>query len=355
HLMIISWGLEANLLPMSITDFNEILSSGCSGPDDDQGEVQQPRQFRIPARYNLENTSDEMFRHVRICAAFVTDTKAYAISDFSCLVRFHVISRTEMWTRAELVPGTEWWRLVWASFPSGPDWVLETDEAIAVLLTARDQDSHHAFAGTGLHLCNDFLGKLNIHPSMPVYEVFVNEKLWAAFTPALIDFMAQFCSPEFRNVAARANTGNPFAFRANVNNLYISHYVFVFHKAFTWVSKDQYNDMARQGLFCATHTIGEPYQCKIRELCRNSKRKVPVYFYEDPINAYTIIAARPPKHWIHTTHANDLRIAGYSTMIGPANFHAQKYNMLNPESLEQVQGKPGRKKKASLPPFLCYR
>ncbi|KAJ7573469.1 hypothetical protein C8J56DRAFT_1170636 [Mycena floridula] len=363
HLVTISWGLEASLIPMDTSVLNELRLSSEPGPNSNKEKAEALRQFLIPARFYEENTSKHEKRYVRICLAFITDARAYVVADFSRIVRFHAISRTDMWRKEDLIPGSEWWPIIWAQFPSGPDWVLETNDAISAFCRAReriisrgwtsttiisymDSDKDLVWAGFGRHLSNDFLAKVMIHPSTPVYVVFT--ALWDGLVPAIVEYMAQFRAPAYLNhIAVRSNNPNPFAFRDRVDDLYISRYVFVFRKQYTYVEKELHNRMVKEGLFCPTHTIGEPYKSKYSELCLLGKRRVPVIYYDSPVDAYTIICAKPPADWVQASQkiSKDLRTAGYSTTIGPANFHEQKQNMLDPAKVLKAKGKPGRPKK----------
>ncbi|KAJ7574812.1 hypothetical protein C8J56DRAFT_464853 [Mycena floridula] len=363
HLAVISFGLEASLIPMDTDLLEELLRSGEPGPNSEKRKAQALRQFRIPQRFYESHTSPNEKRAVRIPLAFTTPFKSYVVADFSRIVRFHVISRTEFWRKEELVPGTKSWALVWQHFPSGPDFVLEPTEAHNALQYARQQiletgwkptpilsymtsDPNKAFAGFGRHLCNDFLATVIIHPAMPVYEVFTQR--WDDFLSGIFAYISKFRSAQYlQQIAVRPNSHNPFAFRERVDELYMAQHIFVFRKQYTFVDMDLYNEMVEQGLLCPTHMIGQPYQAKWFERCKKSKRQVPVIYYDSPIDGYTLISAQTPSHWVSAAvaHKPDLRTAGYSTTIGPANFHEQKQNMLNADELAQIKGKPGRKKK----------
>ena len=85
--------------------YQEIVSNDVSGGNHDPVKANLMRRFIIPDRFKVDYSHDwdsSKPRTIRLYAAWVSDNWTYALSDFSGLVRFHVVSRDGGWSKADL-------------------------------------------------------------------------------------------------------------------------------------------------------------------------------------------------------------------------------------------------------------
>lgn len=125
HAITISFGLEACLYVVSLSDFYAILQGDCPGPNEDTDKAAELRSFKLPPHLIEPGSEVGGIGHcVNIFCAFLMKQHAVILTDFSRLVRLRVISRSAPWMAKDLEVGTEWWEnVLWREFPDGPDWL----------------------------------------------------------------------------------------------------------------------------------------------------------------------------------------------------------------------------------------
>ncbi|KAF9049376.1 hypothetical protein BDZ89DRAFT_1057739 [Hymenopellis radicata] len=386
HCMTIHWGLEAQLIVVTVEQLQELITCDTPGPNLDRKKAQRLRSFRVPEHFReLHSNPSTKDRLLTVMAAFVGVKHAFLIVDHSRLVRFHIQSRNEVWTAEDLSPNSKTWEGLWSCFNGGPDWLYELPQALQELdrwrqlnlddsschgisilqaMSTADDAEGRFFASFGRHTINDALHHVELHPGMPAAEICADDTLYEAFKAGLAEYMQQFRSAKFRRlVCNRPNTSNPFTFQASLDARYSATYMTVFRKATVRISIPKYNRMLSLGLFDPEHTIGEPYIAKPEHIVTDLDRQyieAPVLHLTDSLDTYTIIRAKIPTRpgWAAGTvkPAKDHRLDGYKTTIGPANFMATKSNKLNASAaLEAVKGKPGRKPKVKNAPGMAGR
>ncbi|KAH7911440.1 hypothetical protein BJ138DRAFT_1113204 [Hygrophoropsis aurantiaca] len=358
HLVTISLGLEANIIGMSATDFNEIIKDDQPGPNKNRTKAQKLRTFPLPQRFYDPGTSPNTKRTVNIFMAFISERANYVwvLVDFARIVRMNVISRERHWCSSDLLPGSSSWATIFNRFGDGPDWVLETDEATRALdlwrskILSSDGSSPlleimcakdtYVFAGFGRHLAHDFLHSQGLFPNTPASFVCLDNDIFDKFKSGVVEFMTTWRSPSFlRRCANHVNSSNPFAYNTTSFKNYYSSYLLVFRRSQVRVPVKLYNDLVRNGLLDPYHTIGQPYVPEASELeWRKKERWLPVFQRGDDI--YTVIRAQCPEGWRDGPEkpATDLRLDGYKTTIGVAEFREAKNNKVNHLS-SQKKGK----------------
>jgi hypothetical protein len=90
---MIRFGLEGTLRLIPLLDFEAITSASVPRPNDDKAKAARLHSFPLPDRFK-EPGSQDRDRTINIFAAILTQEKAIIITDFSRMVRLHVISRT---------------------------------------------------------------------------------------------------------------------------------------------------------------------------------------------------------------------------------------------------------------------
>ncbi|GLB34621.1 hypothetical protein LshimejAT787_0201860 [Lyophyllum shimeji] len=350
HAVTINFGLEAHLIVMSRDDFYEILAGDRPGPNADAGKARRLRSFTIPDRMVEAGTSTRSDRYVNMFAAFVMKTQVIVVVDFSRLVRLDIRSQTEIYHPSHISIKSPLWRELWKAFPDGPDFIREPEEALQALkawrLSVQNRrpgwqhrmvdvlalNSNRAFGGFGRHLANDFLYLLGEYPSTPAYVFCDSDLLFDRLCQAIPQYMSIWSSPDFlQKCAGLPNSWNPFAFNAKSDKFYTSGYLYVFRKRRVRMPAYLYNLYLNRGLFDKDHIIGTPY-CKACEPCVGMYKDVDVRYLQEPVDAFTVITAQPPAEWgekVEEKHFDDITTKGYTTTIGPAQFHEPKQNMLN--------------------------
>lgn len=81
--------------------YDEIISTSVDGTSADRANIQQ--SFVVPSRF-CEATSSTARRTINILAAWISNEWVWALVDFDRLARFHVISRDEPWSSADIQP-----------------------------------------------------------------------------------------------------------------------------------------------------------------------------------------------------------------------------------------------------------
>lgn len=84
--------LEGNLGLIPRSDFDEIVSTSIPGSNPNKAKAARLHSFPLPDKFT-ELGSQDRDRTINIFAAIVMQEKVIIISDFSRMVRVHVISR----------------------------------------------------------------------------------------------------------------------------------------------------------------------------------------------------------------------------------------------------------------------
>jgi hypothetical protein len=99
--------LEAHLLRIPIDDYREIIGESVPGTNKNRSKAKKLRDFALPARFTEQFSKDEdVARRLRLHFAVVGDEYAWGGVDFNRLIRFHVISRDQLWTQDDLTPSS---------------------------------------------------------------------------------------------------------------------------------------------------------------------------------------------------------------------------------------------------------
>lgn len=96
HAVTFHFGLEAHIIGMPRTVYNEIVASEIPSL-----RAEHVRSFVIPSRFTEPNSSPVNPRTINILAAFVSPSWAWTFVDFSRLGRFHVQSRDAVYEASE--------------------------------------------------------------------------------------------------------------------------------------------------------------------------------------------------------------------------------------------------------------
>jgi hypothetical protein len=114
--MTIHFGLEASLIRMKRSDYDEIVSTSVPGSNKSKSKANKLRRFRLPKRLIHPASPKTDARHVTILAALVCEDIVYILADFSRLARIHITSRSRMWTAEDFEVGGEASILPFSSF-----------------------------------------------------------------------------------------------------------------------------------------------------------------------------------------------------------------------------------------------
>ncbi|KAF7966024.1 hypothetical protein HWV62_40459 [Athelia sp. TMB] len=192
HATVISFALEAHIIGMKRSDFDDIISVSVPGSNKEKSHLQH--SFVVPSRFHESTSSSATRRTVNIFIAWVSEDWVWALVNFSCLVRFYIISRNIEWTAGDLKPDSLVWPSLWTAFASGPDWHFETSDAIKhvkdwrkrtlaksrisykpiiKILCDADEPGFFAF---GRHTANNFLHSTGIFPGH-AYKLTAGDKI----------------------------------------------------------------------------------------------------------------------------------------------------------------------------------
>ncbi|KDR81019.1 hypothetical protein GALMADRAFT_91738 [Galerina marginata CBS 339.88] len=364
HLTTFHLGLEAKVTLMSREDYDRLIMNDCPGSNQNKSKAAKMRSFRMHPDFIEPGSSSKANRTINIFAAIVSESFAVVFSDFARLMRMHVTSLDRHWTQADLEVGSPEWPLIWDAFPDGPDWVLERDSALASLERWRSdmlmgetghskaivdviaENGNRTFAGFGRHLANDFLHYAAFFPGAPCSWICSNDERFNRFRSSILNYTQIWRSPDFlRRCGMLTNSINPFAFNTSSDRNYTTGFIWVFRKSIVEMPQDLYNLYLQEGLFDPLHTIGQPYQYS-GPICKQQFKRIDVN-YHSHLDAFTVITAKVPEGWKDgpIQPFTDLREAGYSTTIGPAQFYEAKQNMIDPDHAMKVCIRPGRPRK----------
>jgi hypothetical protein len=85
--------------------FDKLICNCIPGPNSDRRKAELLRTFTIPNEFSEDNSSPSN-RTVNIFAAWISKDYVWVLVDFARLVRLHVISRDQVWTKADLDPAS---------------------------------------------------------------------------------------------------------------------------------------------------------------------------------------------------------------------------------------------------------
>jgi hypothetical protein len=104
HAVVIHFGLEAHIVGIARSIYDEIVAIDVPGQNADPDKAEVIRSFVIPEHHVVPGSSSVRPRYINIFAAFLSDTKAWIICDFSRLVRLHIFSRDKPWQASDFQP-----------------------------------------------------------------------------------------------------------------------------------------------------------------------------------------------------------------------------------------------------------
>ncbi|KAI0318305.1 hypothetical protein OF83DRAFT_1242401 [Amylostereum chailletii] len=256
-------------------DFSEIISHCAPGPNKDTVKASRLRRFVAQDRFIDPATSPTQKRGLTITMALVCDDCVWVVMDFSRLIRFHVTSRSHMWTQDDFKVDSETWPKIWQYYGEGPDWNIERPLCMAALDAWRARilakptqgkaaivnelsNNNNVFNGFGRHLANDFCFELAIFPGMPANELCHDDSLFGDLCACIGPYMDQWASAEYlTRCSIEPNTNNPLSFNTWSNEVYYSMYIKVFRKSCNArILPALYNKYAERGLLDPKHTIG---------------------------------------------------------------------------------------------------
>jgi hypothetical protein len=107
HCITIHFGLEASLIRMKRSDYDELISVSRPGSNKNKTKAHKLRRFPLPKRFIEPASPKKDARHVTILVALVCADIVYALADFSRLARIHVTSRHRMWAADDFEVGSE--------------------------------------------------------------------------------------------------------------------------------------------------------------------------------------------------------------------------------------------------------
>ncbi|RDX40700.1 hypothetical protein OH76DRAFT_1412800 [Lentinus brumalis] len=381
HALRINLGLEAFGCIIPRDAFDSIVAEDVPGTNKDKAKAERLRSFVIPSQLVVPEARRHKKRAdgsqlINIFAAVVCEKEVFLVSDFARLVRITIISIPRHWEERDLRPGSLLWPQIWDK-EHGPDWLREPEAAAASVLEWRAQILHKNdlgtsllkelclnqvyFNGLGKHTATDFLFSLGLWPGTPPVLICQDDTTFQSFVIALRHYMELWVSDAFRRECLSSpNLQSPFAFNHWADLRYTRRYLWVYRKAEVKMPVEQYNMYARLGLLDKEHIIGGAYVPNYGQLAHGTlcKRGVPVHVYIDPhgtakkpYKVYTIVLAKRPDDWgfawneSRPVPADDVRLAGMATTIGPASFHMFKQNQ-HDRRLPGLPGKIPKEKRA---------
>ncbi|KAJ6615848.1 hypothetical protein B0H10DRAFT_1949588 [Mycena sp. CBHHK59/15] len=287
NLIMVHFGLEGNLQIIPVSDLTEIVRTSIPGPNTDKWKASRLCSFCLPEHFTEPGSQDKV-RTINIFAAILMQEHAIIISDFSCMVRMHVISRNYNFLDFNIAIDSVLWRTkMWTHFLSSPDCVKEMPAAL---------DHLEKWWSTMIDS-----SKQKINQGVTVKPKFTNA--------CILDELTAVDSP---TAGIGAHLGN--------NLLYLlgaTVYLFL--------------------------SQGWPYE-KPWMPAEGSYRVVDVLHHTKP-KCYTIIKACLPAEWKKTakhTPFTDISNTGYMTTVGVASFREVLSNKMNTEHTLNTCLHPGR-------------
>ncbi|KAK6981518.1 hypothetical protein R3P38DRAFT_3113515 [Favolaschia claudopus] len=352
HAVVCRFALEGSILVMDRRDFDELVAECVPGNNPNKNKAARLRSFLAPERFiepGARLKEGEDFK-INILAAVVMEEEVIVVMDYSRMTQIHVVSSARMFEKEDLRPGSQIWRdRLWAKWPSAPDWVFETDDALAGLDQWRDtvlQTQRRMAILDVLNQADSFasgLGQQMASDLLFDFDLCSHDGLYARFRAHIPVFMRTFVSDRyFERCGLASNSLNPFYFNDYSDNNFIRGFVKVYRKIEVRVPAALYHLYQSEGLFDSDHTIGLPYLAPCEPTTRMFK-VVPVRFFEDSANnRYHIIKAMPARLMGECSH-RDVSNAGFQSTLGPASFVEPLRNKLDPDEVARLRvGKRGR-------------
>ncbi|KAK6975071.1 hypothetical protein R3P38DRAFT_565437 [Favolaschia claudopus] len=314
-----------------------VISRCVPGNNPNPGKASRLRSFLIPRKYIDPGARDDNSLYkINIIAAVVMEEDAFIVANCARMTQVHVVSNSRFWTEEDMSPGSETWNSrLWSRFAGGPDWISESDEALAVLdgwrQTVLAQGTEMPIldvllqtdgpgGGVGQQLANDLLFGAAIHPDMPSAALCEDDDIYNSLRQHFPTLMAKFASKTyFARCGGTPNTGNPFSFNLTSDTNFLRGFVQVYRKEEARVPAELYDLYQSRGLLDPNHTIGTPYSGQWVPTDKQFKL-LPVRLYNGNGGSnkrYHVILAKPPPTWkvTYTTPCafKDVSRAGYST------------------------------------------
>ncbi|KAK7006897.1 hypothetical protein R3P38DRAFT_2466005, partial [Favolaschia claudopus] len=109
HTLVCHLGLEATIIPMTVTDYRSLTAPwNCvPGANEDPDKAKLMRSFNLPAKFHESGARSMEKLTVNVFAAIVTRNTAIVFTDFSRLLRLHVISSSTKFSAEDLVPRSQ--------------------------------------------------------------------------------------------------------------------------------------------------------------------------------------------------------------------------------------------------------
>ncbi|KAJ7797866.1 hypothetical protein B0H14DRAFT_3546691 [Mycena olivaceomarginata] len=134
HALICHFSLEGNMLLLSKADFDEIVSTCVPGNNKNPAKAKRLPSFPLPQRFVLPGARRKAVRKINILATIVMDEDVIILTDFSRMSQVHIMSSSQILQLPDIQPGSLLWETrLWKWFQGGPDWIVETDAALAGL------------------------------------------------------------------------------------------------------------------------------------------------------------------------------------------------------------------------------
>ena len=119
------------------------------------------------------------------------------------------------------------------------------------------EDNFH-FNGIGERCAADICHLARIPMSMPMNEVCDSDTLFTRLKDSIESYLLEFTSSEYyKRVAVTADLHRPFEFQYEADRQQVSRYQLVYRKASVKMTVRCWMEMWKEGLFDATHTIGD--------------------------------------------------------------------------------------------------
>ncbi|OCH84137.1 hypothetical protein OBBRIDRAFT_808456 [Obba rivulosa] len=331
HGVCLHFGLEATLLCVSLEDLADLTAEDCPGPNKDKAKATHMRSFKVLQRFNEPGSSALRTKgSINIFAAIVCENCVFIAMDFSRIIRMDIISLSHFWSEDDLNPISKLWPTMW-DFKHGPDWLFKTHAAQACLDNWRSAILANSTAeNNNGKVKSDRPLVQQICQAQNVFNGFGMHLLFAMFKMEIPCFMSQWTSDKYHTrICFQPNFTNPLGYHFNSFLNYVNHL---------------YDALLQQGLLDPQCVINISDSVPKEHTSVNYK-KLPVYKYKAGLfgTFYSVIRAQCPDIWQWAFNgvenlAEDLKHAGYQTILGPADFLYNKQNMINPNE----RGKPGR-------------
>ncbi|KAJ7247455.1 hypothetical protein C8J57DRAFT_962824, partial [Mycena rebaudengoi] len=289
------------------------------------------RSFPLPQRFVHPGARRMFVRKINILGAIVMDQDVIILTDFSRMSQVHIVSSSQILQLPDIQSGSLVYPISFPRFRGDPDWIFETDAALAGL---------DSWPGVGQHLANDLLFGLALHPETPNLTICSSDELYQELRAYLPVFMGTWASSKYlTRCASRPNSTNPFVFHDVSDINFMQSYVLMYRRCQVRMAAKDYNNYGSKGLFDPNHIIGTPYHGEWT-MYTGKWKDVPVCMFKGTqSNMYYVICATPPADWNTSTEVfdfKDVTNAGFATTVGPASFFEPMQNKLDLNQLHSM-------------------